>query len=400
MTGFAAAGKRGNTARQIRIALAFFSFAAGGITGGAIGVAWLAIRDTWNLPTASLGILLLAMTSGFLSGSFVSGYFVTRLGMGNTLFACSAVTTLGLLGFALAPGWLPLIVIVALSGTGKGIFGASMNLYFATHFNARLMNWLHACFALGATLGPFAVQLTSSAGYDWRSTWFVLALVQVIVSAAFYSTRTCWHTSSRMDSSIELESPTMLDTLRSPNVLLAMLLLFIFTGIESSAGNWSYTLFSEFRAIERATAATWLGLYWGSFSLGRILYGFIADRLRAESSIRILIMLVVLGGLMFSVRDSMIVSMTGLMLVGLAQAPVTPLFYSMTPGRLGEKHATNAIGFQMSATGLGFSVLPALLGAVADVSSYEILGPFLAASAMLCLLLFNRIARSKKLQPA
>ncbi len=400
MTGFAAAGKRGNTARQIRIALAFFSFAAGGITGGAIGVAWLAIRDTWNLPTASLGILLLAMTSGFLSGSFVSGYFVTRLGMGNTLFACSAVTTLGLLGFALAPGWLPLIVIVALSGTGKGIFGASMNLYFANHFNARLMNWLHACFALGATLGPFAVQLTSSAGYDWRSTWFVLALVQVIVSAAFYSTRTSWHTSSRMDSSIKLESPTMLDTLRSPNVLLAMLLLFIFTGIESSAGNWSFTLFSEFRAIERATAATWLGLYWGSFSLGRILYGFIADRLRADTSIRILILLVLLGGLMFSVRDSMIVSMSGLMLVGLAQAPVTPLFYSMTPGRLGEKHATNAIGFQMSATGLGFSVLPALLGAVADVSSYEILGPFLAISALLCLLLFNRIARGKTLQPA
>ncbi|MCY4526265.1 MAG: MFS transporter [Anaerolineaceae bacterium] len=400
MTGFAAAGKRGNAARQIRIMLAFFSFAAGGITGGAIGVAWLAIRDTWNLPTASLGILLLAMTSGFLSGSFVSGYFVTRLGMGNTLFACSAVTTLGLLGFALAPGWVPLIVIVALSGTGKGIFGASMNLYFANHFNARLMNWLHACFALGATLGPFAVQLTSSAGYDWRSTWFVLALVQVVVSAAFYSTRTSWHTTGRMDSSTKLDSPTMLETLRNPTVLLAMLLLFIFTGIESSAGNWSFTLFSEFRAIERATAATWLGLYWGSFSLGRILYGFIADRLRADTSIRILILLVLLGGLMFSVRDSMIVSVAGLMLVGLAQAPVTPLFYSMTPGRLGEKHATNAIGFQMSATGLGFSVLPALLGAVADVSSYEILGPFLAASALLCLLLFKRIVRSEKLQPA
>ncbi len=400
MTGFAAAGKHGNTARQIRIMLAFFSFAAGGITGGAIGVAWLAIRDTWNLPTASLGILLLAMTSGFLSGSFVSGYFVTRLGMGNTLFACSAVTTLGLLGFALAPGWVPLIVIVALSGTGKGIFGASMNLYFANHFNARLMNWLHACFALGATLGPFAVQLTSSAGYDWRSTWFVLALVQVVVSAAFYSTRTSWHTTGRMDSSTRLDSPTMIDTLRNPTVLLAMLLLFIFTGIESSAGNWSFTLFSEFRAIESATAATWLGLYWGSFSMGRILYGFIADRLRADSSIRILILLVLLGGLMFSMRDSTIVSVAGLMLVGLAQAPVTPLLYSMTPGRLGEKHATNAIGFQMSATGLGFSVLPALLGAVADVSSYEILGPFLAASALLCLLLFNRISRSKNLQPA
>ncbi|MCY3946661.1 MAG: MFS transporter [Anaerolineaceae bacterium] len=398
MSGFTAAGKRAQTARRIRIVLAFFSFAAGGITGGAIGVAWLAIRDTWNLPTAYLGILLLAMTSGFLSGSFVSGFFVTRLGMGNTLFACSAATTLGLLGFALAPGWVPLIVIVALSGTGKGIFGASMNLYFANHFNARLMNWLHACFALGATLGPFAVQLTSSAGYDWRSTWFVLALIQVLVSGAFYLTRSGWHTSARAGALAEPGSPSMLETLRKPTVLLAMLLLFIFTGIESSAGNWSFTLFSEFRAIEKGTAATWLGLYWASFALGRILYGFVATRLQAESSVRILFLLVLLGGLMFTVRDSRTISLAGLMLVGLAQAPVTPLFYSMTPGRMGERHATNAIGFQMSATGLGFSVLPALLGAVADVSSYEILGPFLALSALLSLLLFNRIARGESLQ--
>lgn len=400
MTGSRAAGQRADRARQLRIVLAFFSFAAGGITGGAIGVAWLAIRDTWNLPTAWLGILLLAMTSGFLSGSFVSGYFVTRLGMGNTLFACSAATTLGLLGFALAPGWAALIVIVALSGTGKGIFGASMNLYFANHFNARLMNWLHACFALGAALGPFAVQLTSSAGYDWRSTWFVLALVQVIVSAAFYVTRGGWHTSAGAGASAEPDLPTMLETLRNPTVLLAMLLLFIFTGIESSAGNWSYTLFSEYRAIERGTAATWLGLYWASFALGRVLYGFVANRLQAESSVRVLFLLVLLGGLMFTARDSTIVSVAGLMLVGLAQAPVTPLFYSMTPGRLGAKHATNAIGFQMSATGLGFSVLPALLGAVADLSSYEILGPFLALSALLSLLLFQRITRGDRLQPA
>ena len=256
------------------------------------------------------------------------------------------------------------------------------------------MNWLHACFAIGATMGPFAVQLTSSAGYDWRSTWFVLAVIQVVVSGAFYATRSGWHTTAGTGASAEPGSPTMLETLRNPTVLLAMLLLFIFTGIESSAGNWSFTLFSEFRAIDRGTAATWLGLYWASFALGRILYGFVANRLQADSSVRVLFLLVLLGGLMFTLRDSRIISVAGLMLVGLAQAPVTPLFYSMTPGRLGERHATNAIGFQMSATGLGFSVLPALLGAVADVSSYEILGPFLALSALLSLLLFNRIARA------
>lgn len=387
--------------RQFRIALALFSFAAGGMAGGAIGVAWLSIRDTWSLPTSFLGVLLLAMTSGFLTGCFISGHVVTRLGMGNTLFYSSAVTILGLLLFSLAPGWTPLIVIVIFSGLGKGIFGASLNLYFANHFNARLMNWLHAGFATGAMLGPFIVQWTVSSGHSWRFTWLVFALVQLLVSAAFLFTRRDWTTIQERQGPAAAAVPTMRETLRAPAVLQAMTLFFIFTGIESVAGNWSFTLFSESRGTDPAAAATWVGLYWGSFALGRFLYGFIADRLRQQDpGIRILLLLIVLGGLMFSLREHVFVSVAGLMLVGLAQAPVTPLLFSTTPVRLGAGHATNAIGFQMSATGLGFSVLPALVGVVAGVSTLEILGPFLALSALLSLLLFNRISRTAVPQPA
>ena len=50
------------SSRRLRIVLAWLSFVFLGIPGGAIGVAWPAIRDTWSLPTAWLGILLLAFT--------------------------------------------------------------------------------------------------------------------------------------------------------------------------------------------------------------------------------------------------------------------------------------------------------------------------------------------------
>ena len=135
-------------------------------------------------------------------------------------------------------------------------------------------------------------------------------------------------------------------------------------------------------------------MYWGSFALGRIVFGLIADKLPFAMSIRILLFAVMLGGLMFSMRDSVAISLAGLLLIGFAQAPVTPLLFSTTPGRLGAGHATNAIGFQMSAAGVGFAALPALVGVIASYSSFEILGPFLALSALLSLLLFHLIVRS------
>ena len=48
----------------------------------------------------------------------------------------------------------------------------------------------------------------------------------------------------------------------------------------------------------------------------------------------------------------------------------------------------------MSAAGVGFAALPALVGVIASYSSFEILGPFLALSALLSLLLFHLIVRS------
>lgn len=382
------------SARHIRILLAFTAFIAGGIPGGALGVAWPSMRDAWELPTAYLGILLLAITCGFLLGAFVCGNLVNRFGLGGTLILSSAVTTLGLLGFGLAPGWLPLIAVAALSGLGKGALGASLNLYFANHFNARLMNWLHASFGMGATLGPIFVGLAAASGYSWRIIWLAAALAQLLLSCAWFYTRAGWHSTRRRPAADAPDAPPMLSTLRQPTVLLGMALFFVLTGIELSAGSWSFTLFSETRFIDSTTAASWVSLYWGSFTLGRVFFGLVADKLPAVASIRILMLALLLGTLVFSQREPAVISLAGLIVIGIAQAPVTPLLFSITPEQLGEGHAINAIGFQMSATGLGFAALPALVGVLADFSSFEILGPFLAVSTLVSLLLFNRIIRA------
>ena len=384
---------RPGDSRKLRIALAWLTFVGIGIPGGAFGVAWPAMRDTWQLPTAWLGILLLALTGGYLSGAFVSGRLIVRRGMGNTLVLASGIIFLGLAGFALAPAWLILIATGFVLGVGQGIIDAAINLYFANHFDARMMNWLHASFSVGTTLGPFLMQLAGTAGEAWRMVWFAIALGQLLLTIAFALTRSSWHTFRVPVSAPAVSTPSTLATLKRPSVLAGMLLFFVLVGIESSAGSWSYTLFSESRGVNDALAATWVGLYWGFFALGRIVYGFLAERIVARSGIYVLLLAILLGALMFSLRDNVAVSVAGLLLIGFAQAPVFPLLITATPRRLGAGHATNAIGFQISAAGLGIAVLPALVGYLAGFDSLEILGPFLALSALVCLFLFGAISR-------
>ena len=58
--------------------------------------------------------------------------------------------------FATGPTWPVLVLCGLLVGTGGGILDGGMNIYFAANHGPRLMNWLHASFGIGATLGRMA----------------------------------------------------------------------------------------------------------------------------------------------------------------------------------------------------------------------------------------------------
>ena len=89
-----------------------------------------------------------------------------------------------------------------------------------------------------------------------------------------------------------------------------------------------------------------------------------------------------------------LVSFLGLALMGFAQAPIFPLLVSITPKRVGDEHAANAIGFQVAAAGLGVGILPGLAGILAAKLGLEIVGPFLLVASIIMLLLHEVLIRS------
>jgi fucose permease len=57
--------------------------------------------------------------------------------------------------------------------------------------------------------------------------------------------------------------------------------------------------------------------------------------------------------------------------MGFAFAPIFPMLVSATPGRVGDAHVPNTIGFQIGAAAIGGSVLPGLVGVLAKTVSIE-----------------------------
>ena len=124
-----------------------------------------------------------------------------------------------------------------------------------------------------------------------------------------------------------------------------------------------------------------------------MLFGFVADRLPLVPTLRAALAVSVLGALLFWLGSPWWLLLAGLMLMGLAFAPVFASLIGMTPARVGRAHAGSAIGFQIAAAGLGAAVITALIGILADGMGLEIVGAALLALTVVLALAHEALVR-------
>ena len=129
------------------------------------------------------------------------------------------------------------------------------------------MNWLHACYCLGAMLGPLVMTwaLTTSGTY-WMG-YAVIGGVMLALAIVFTFTRTQWGNVAREEAHA---GAGIWETLRHGVVVLQMALFFLYTGLEVTVGQWTFTLLTESRCVSPGTAGIWAGAYWGSIGVSSV----------------------------------------------------------------------------------------------------------------------------------
>ncbi|MBI5931842.1 MAG: MFS transporter [Chloroflexi bacterium] len=366
--------------RLFVIGIAYFSFIVLGMPGAMLGVAWSPyMRETFHQSLDAVAFVLFASTSGYFVASFISGWLMARLPAASLLALSCILGAMGVLGYAIAPSFGLLVLAGLFGGTGAGILDGGMNVYFAAHHGPRLMNWLHASFGVGSTLAPLMMNAILNSDISWRVGPAIIGGLYLALVILFLSTRPYW--SSLKTSHAEDEQPvqhaTALETLRLPIVWLGIILFMAYAGIELSAGQWSFSLFHEERGVSESVARFWVSLYWGSFTIGRILFGAIINRINPHALVRGCLVGAAIGMTLVWWNASEAMSFVGLVIYGFMLAPIFALMITNTQERLGPTHAPNAIGFQVAAASIGAGGIPGLVGIIAQSSSLEIVPPFL-----------------------
>lgn len=380
---------------------AFGIFISVAIPSSIINVAWDYIYPELNQPYDALGILLLFFTTGRLASTFIAGRIIARMGLWRSVMTGMLLSCFGLAGALISPSWPVLLAVLAVFAFGCGVMDIGINLYITSNFRSGIINFLHASYGLGLTVGPLIVSLiVMTLGLNWRMTYLVpLAVVSSLAVWTFFS-RSQWRLPARTREALaegaeqpaEMAVASIRATLTQPVMWAWLLFALMYGGLEVGTGQLSNDLLTKSRGLDTATASTWISLYYAAFTAGRFFSGFIATRFSEAQLIFGAVGFALVGAALIFI-PSLALTLPGLLLVGVALSGVFPTLVTAVPRRFGFDHAPNAIGFTVGMAGMGTAIMPGLGAFLAARTDFTVIGPYLFALAVALVLSYVLVYR-------
>lgn len=388
---------------SLLLAIIYVAFVSLGLPDSLVGAGWPTMQRDLAVPVAYAGFLTVVIAVGTILSSLASERLTRRFGAG-VVTAVSVGTTAGaLLGFSAASSFWALCLWAIPYGLGAGAVDAALNNYVALHYAARHMNWLHSFWGVGASISPFIMSWSLTAGLGWTTAYRSVGIIQVVLTLALLLTLPLWGRVRAVtrESPVETADEDVATTgghvplsraLRIPGVAQILVAFFAYCALESTAMLWAATYLVSDRGVDAATAAAFASLFLLGITAGRFLAGFFADRIGDRVLIRGGFVAVGVGAALMALPvGTTVPALVGLVIAGLGSAPIYPAIIHSTPANFGRDNSQAVIGIQMAAAYTGSTLAPPTFGVLSTWSGLWILPLYVAALAVLGLAMSERL---------
>jgi fucose permease len=298
---------------------------------------------------------------------------------------------MGLAGFSISSSYAMLFVFAVPYGLGAGAIDASVNHYVANNYSGSVMNFLHCFYGVGAVISPniMAVALSKARwneGYRWTAYIQIFILLICIISLPL------WRKNEAAFSEEKEEVAGIRETLKRPGVILTLIAFFAYCSGEATCFLWTSSYFAGIKeGLSDRLIASFGSLIFGGLMLGRLISGFISNRLGDRLLIRIGIVVEVFGILLVMIPvSSYIPAAIGFVVIGTGMGPVYPAIQHMAPTNFGEKYSAAVIGLQMASAYIGSTFMPMVFGNIQEKVGIGIMPFYLLIFAILNIVMLER----------
>jgi MFS family permease len=368
------------------LSIVYLGFISLGLPDGTLGVAWPPLHRELGLPIGLAGTILVVATLLTGLAAFSSGRIIGRFGTGPVVMVSCVLTGSALLMVSRAESFAWLLIAAVPLGFGAGAVDAGLNGYVARHYSGRHMNWLHACWGIGATCGPLVMAHALSTAGGWRFGYLMLGSVQLSLAALFLLTLRLWSQVPERRMQVGDDHASTRLPKAAANSFAGWLsagIFVVYVAVEMTAGLWATSILVVGRGIPQESAALCAAAFYASITVGRIGIGIVVDRWGNRRLVGLGGSLALAGALLFCFAFTTPLAALSLVLLGLGFAPIYPCLMHEVPRRFTPEAVQTVIGRQSGAGAVGAATLPAFAGWIAEFSLEGITWTIAAGIALL-----------------
>ena len=377
---------------SLLLAVIYLAFISLGLPDSLLGSAWPVMRMDLDVPISYAGIISMIMCAGTIASS-LSADRVIRKFVTGVVTACSvALTMVALFGFSASNSFIKLCLWAVPYGLGAGAVDAALNNYVALHYSSRHMSWLHAFWGVGVTISPNIMGVCLSNNLGWSSGYRMVGILQAVLVAILIFSLPLWKKKSDSSDEVKPKVLSIAQALKIKGVPYILVAFFGFCALEATAGLWASSYLVGYRGVHPETAAMFTALFYIGETIGRFLNGFVADKYGDRKMIRVGIIGMIIGIVMVILPiKTDIVSLAGLVVIGLGAAPVYPCIIHSTPTNFGEENSQSLVGIQMASAYVGSTFMPPLFGLIAQFINIALYPVYLAVFAVVMLIMTEKL---------
>ena len=241
------------------------------------GVLLPEIRADLNLTYSAVGVLIFVSYWGFLCGSIVSGFASGRYGDKALAFVGALLIVVSTAVIVPVRQYLVLIGVMTVLRAGTGALDIAISAHGGHIFktNAAVkMSLLHFCFGVGATVAPLYASFLFVRGYGWRLVYGFLAVPAVLMLCVLWMAPY-----ARERHPVVPWRETFRLLIREQRIILLMVLMGTAIIFEATLLEWGKNYLLERRAFTTERANLYLTIFYGGVAVGRLMNGFVAERL-------------------------------------------------------------------------------------------------------------------------
>ena len=381
---------------SILLVIIYIAFISLGLPDAILGSAWPSMYTGLQVPVSYAGIISMIIAAGTIVSSVNSDKLISKFGTGIVTSVSVLLTAIALFGFSISGSFYALCLWGIPYGLGAGSVDAALNNFVAVHYKSRHMSWLHCFWGIGASAGPYIMGLCLTRWNSWRMGYRVIGILQVVLVIILFATLFLWKGTVNQAEENKRKGMNLLQILQIKGAKTILVAFFCYCALEASAGLWASSYMVFYKGIDSQTAAKWASLFYVGITAGRFFCGFIADRLGDKNMIRIGQGTAFAGVVLLLLPAGNILSLVGLLMVGMGCAPIYPSLLHETPDNFGAEKSQAIMGVQMACAYVGTTLMPPLLGIIADYVSIRIYPVYLLIIIVCMIIMVESINTTQK----